>query len=79
MPERIIKEFHDRYRADISTLFGRNSLAITDFKKSLQYHLELLRSSPAALNHVKLYGFFYDGNSGKLTKVLRDAPAVMVV
>jgi carbonic anhydrase len=29
--------------------------------------------------HVKLYGFFYEINSGKLTEVLRDIPALMAV
>jgi carbonic anhydrase len=27
--------------------------------------------------HVKLYGFFYEINSGKLNEVLRDIPALM--
>jgi len=26
-------------------------------------------------SHIKLYGFFYEINSGKLTEVLRDIPA----
>jgi carbonic anhydrase len=60
-------------------LFDRDSLAIPDFEKSLQYDLALLRSSPAVPKHVKLYGFFYEINSGKLTEVLRDIPALMAV
>ena len=66
----------------IITLISRrclisDSLAIPDFEKSLQYDLALLRSSPAVPKHVKLYGFFYEINSGKLTEVLRDTPALM--
>jgi carbonic anhydrase len=79
MPERVFEKFHDDYHADISTLFDHDSLAIPDFEKSLQYDLELLRSSPAVPKHVKLYGFFYEINSGKLTEVLRDIPALMTV
>jgi carbonic anhydrase len=79
MPERVFKKFNDDYHVDISTLFDRNSLAIPDFEKSLRYDLELLRSSPAVPKHVKLYGFFYEINSGKLTEVLRDVPALAAV
>jgi carbonic anhydrase len=77
MPERVFRKFRDDYHADISTLFDHDSLAIPDFEKSLRYDLELLRSSPAVPKHVKLYGFFYEINSGKLNEVLRDIPALM--
>jgi carbonic anhydrase len=76
MPERVFKKFHEDYHADISTLFDHDSVAIPDFEKSLQHDLDLLRSSPAVPKHVKLYGFFYEINSGKLIEVLRDIPAL---
>ena len=76
MPERLFKKFHDAYHADISTLFDQESVAIPDFEQSLQHDLELLRSSPAVPRHVKLYGFFYEINSGRLIEVLRDIPAL---
>jgi carbonic anhydrase len=79
MPERVFKKFHDEYHSDISTLFDRDSLAIQDFEKSLKYDLDLLRSSPAVPKHVNLYGFFYEINSGRLTEVLRDVPALAAV
>jgi len=75
LPERLITKFHNDYHADIAPVFDHDSLAILDFEKSLQHHLELLRSSPAVPSHIKLYGFFYEINSGKLTEVLRDIPA----
>jgi carbonic anhydrase len=75
MPEGLLKKFHDDYHADISTMFDHDSLAILDFEKSLQYDLQLLRKSPAVPKHVKLYGFFYEISSGKLTEVTRDIPA----
>ncbi|OAJ61765.1 carbonic anhydrase [Paraburkholderia ginsengiterrae] len=74
-PELMIEEFHDHHHADISTLFDRDSLAIMDFEESLNYDIKLLRSSPAVPKHVKLYGFFYEISSGKLTEVVRDIPA----
>jgi carbonic anhydrase len=45
-----------------------------DFEESLNYDIKLLRDSPAVPKHVKLYGFFYEINSGKLTEVVRDIP-----
>jgi len=74
-PELLIEEFHDHHHADISTMFDNNSLAIMDFEKSIKYDVELLRSSPAVPKHIKLYGFFYEISTGKLTEVVRDIPA----
>ena len=73
-PELLIEEFHDHHHADISTMFDHDSLAIMDFEKSIRYDIELLRSSPAVPKRIKLYGFFYEINSGKLTEVVRDLP-----
>src|SRR5580692_834665 len=73
-PELLIEEFHDHYQADIATMFEHESLAIMDYEKSLRYDVGLLRSSPAVPNNIKLYGFFFDINSGKLTEVVRDIP-----
>ena len=75
-PERVFQKFQEDYHTDISTLADRDSVAIADFEKSLQHDLELLRASPAVPKHVKLYGFFYEINSGKLIEVLRDVPAL---
>jgi carbonic anhydrase len=78
-PELLIEEFRDHHHADISTMFDHDSLAIMDFEKSLNHDIELLRSSPAVPKHVKLYGFFYEISSGKLTEVVRDIPAETAV
>ena len=74
-PELMVEKFHEHYHTNISTLFDRDSLAIMDFEESLNYDIKLLRSSPAVPRHVKLYGFFYEISSGKLTEVVRDIPA----
>ena len=75
MPESLFTKFQDHYHVDISKMFDHESLAITDFEKSIKYDVELLRSSPAVPKHVKLYGFFYEISSGQLTEVVRDIPA----
>ncbi len=74
-PEILLSRFHDQHHADISTLFDHDSLSIPHFEDSIKYDIKLLRSSPAVPKHIKLYGFFYEINSGKLTEVARDIPA----
>ncbi|MDE5443299.1 carbonic anhydrase [Bradyrhizobium sp. CSA207] len=74
-PEALVADFHDHHHADISKMFEHDSLAITDFEKSIKHDVELLRASPAVPKHIKLYGFFFEMNSGKLTEVVRDVPA----
>src|SRR5580693_1720393 len=74
-PELLIEEFRDHYHADITTMFDHDSLAIMDFQMSIKHDVALLRSSPAVPKQIKLYGFFYEISSGKLTEVARDIPA----
>ncbi|WP_454725453.1 MULTISPECIES: carbonic anhydrase [Cupriavidus] len=74
-PETLIGEFHDHHHADISAIFDHDSLAISHFEESIKHDVELLRASPAVPRNVKLYGFFYEINSGKLIEVARDIPA----
>lgn len=73
-PEIVFDKFCNHHNTDISTLFDPESLAITDYEKSLRYDIELLRNSPAVPKHVNLYGFFFEINSGRLTEVVRDIP-----
>ncbi|TYL84708.1 carbonic anhydrase [Bradyrhizobium cytisi] len=75
LPETLVADFHDHHHADISKMFEHDSLAITDYEKSIRHDVELLRASPAVPKHIKLYGFFFEMNSGKLTEVVRDVPA----
>jgi carbonic anhydrase len=74
-PDALINHFHDHYHTDIAGLFDRDSLSIPHFEESIKYDVKLLRNSPAVPSQVKLYGFFYEINSGKLIEVARDIPA----
>ncbi len=74
-PDLVIGHFHDHHHAEIAGKFDHDSLAIMDFEESIKYDLKLLRASPAVPKHVKLYGFFYEINSGDLIEVARDIPA----
>lgn len=73
------KIFFDKYReehhTDIAPLFDPASLSISHFEESIRYDIELLRNSPAVPKNVKLYGFFFEINSQKLTEIVRDIPA----
>ncbi len=75
MPSQLLAHFHKHHHADIASLVEPGSLAITDFEQSIKHDVRLLRNSPAVPRNVKLYGFFYEINSGKLTEVARDIPA----
>lgn len=74
-PDQLLGHFHDDLHADIAPLIERDSLAITDFEKSVRHDIELLRASPAVPASVELYGFFYEISSGALTEIVRDLPA----
>jgi len=74
-PAQLVDKFKNEHHADITPIVDGGSLAITDYEASIRYDVELLRQSPAVPKHVKLYGFFFEMNSGKLTEVVRDIPA----
>jgi carbonic anhydrase len=74
-PNQLIEKFHDHFHADISNMWNHEDLAISDYERSIKHDVELLRSSPATPKKMKIYGFFYDITSGKLTEVLRDIPS----
>lgn len=70
----MINRFHDHHNADVAELFDRDSLAIADFEKSVKYDVALLRNSPTVPNHIKIYRFFYEIDSGTLLELARDVP-----
>jgi carbonic anhydrase len=74
-PDTLVGDFQHHHHADISTIFDHDSLAITHFEDSIKHDVKLLRASPAVPQNIKLYGFFFEMNSGKLTEVVRDIPA----
>jgi carbonic anhydrase len=73
-PEILIGHFNDCCHTDISKLFDHDSLSIPNFEESIKYDVKLLRNSPAVPKHIKLYGFFYEMNSGELIEIVRDIP-----
>lgn len=70
-PEVLIESHREKHHGDISHLFNHESLSIPDFRQSLAYDIELLRTNPAVPKGINLIGFFYDINSGELTELVR--------
>ena len=74
-PRVFFDKYREEHHTDISPLFDPESLSISHFEESIRYDVELLRKSPAVPKNVKLYGFFFEINSQKLTEIVRDIPA----
>jgi carbonic anhydrase len=74
-PEQLLEHFHHHHHADLAPLIEQGSQAILNFEDSVKHDVALLRNSPAVPKNVKLYGFFYEMNSGTLTEIVRDIPA----
>ncbi|MFD8818248.1 carbonic anhydrase [Streptomyces sp. NPDC059627] len=73
--EGITAAWKDEQHSDISSLYDWDGIAITDFEKSLNYDVNLIRNSPGTPKHIEIYGLFYDIDSGELTEIVRDVPA----
>ena len=74
-PEGIVEAFKREQGRDISDLYPRESVAIGDYRASLEHDTRLIREAPGTPNGVKIYGYLYDIDSGALTRVVEDLPA----
>ena len=71
----IIKAFEHEHDADISRLYDRGSICISDYERSLQHDVALIRSHAGTPRHVNLFGCFFDIDTGLLTEVVRHVHA----
>lgn len=62
---------HEQQR-DISTLYPRSSICITDYEASLRHDTALPRAHAGTPAQANIFGYFYDIDSGALTGVVRD-------
>ncbi|MFJ3485510.1 carbonic anhydrase [Pseudomonas sp. NPDC090202] len=67
-----VNNFGHEHGTDISTCYDQGSVCITDYEKSLQYDVDLVRASVGVPKHVDVFGLFYDTDTGALTEVVRD-------
>jgi hypothetical protein len=68
----IINAYRHEHHVDISHLYERSSICITDYEASLKHDTALVRSHDGTPKHVDIFGYFYDIDTGTLTEVVRD-------
>jgi carbonic anhydrase len=73
--EGIIEAFKHELGADISDLYPRESVRISDHQDALEHDVQLIRSSPGTPGHVNVYGYMYDIETGALTRMVEDLAA----
>ena len=79
----IIDAWKREQHVDISRLYERDSICISDYEASLAHDAALIRAHAGTPRHARIFGYFYDIDSGALTEVVRDMaeeirrPAVM--
>ncbi len=77
-PGGIISAFEHEHGADISDLYPRESIAISDYETSLIHDVGLVRGSAGTPRHVNVYGMVYDTDTGELHRVVEDLGAQRV-
>jgi carbonic anhydrase len=68
----IIEAYQREHHVDISHLYERSSICISDYETSLKHDTALIRSHDGVPRHVDIFGYFYDIDTGVLTEVVRD-------
>jgi carbonic anhydrase len=69
--EGIIDAYKHEHNADISKLYDRASICIEDYEASLIRDTALIRANAGTPKHAKIFGYFYDIDTGELTEVVR--------
>lgn len=68
----IVEAYRQEHGVDISGAYPAESICISDYEASLRHDVNLLRDAPGTPSSVNLYGFFYDIDQERLTKVVED-------
>ena len=68
----IIDAYRHEHHLDISDLYPRSSICITDYEASLRHDTALIRAHAGTPRHVNIFGYFYDIDARTLTEVVRD-------
>ena len=68
----IIKAYEHEHHLDISNLYPRSSVCITDYEASLKHDTALIRAHAGTPGRVNIFGYFYDIDTRMLTEVIRD-------
>jgi carbonic anhydrase len=68
----IIEAYEHEHHVDISHLYDRSNICITDYEASLKHDTALVRSHDGTPKNVDIFGYFYDIDTSALTEVVRD-------
>ena len=68
----IIDAYRHEHGTDISDVYPRESICISDYTESLRHDVRLTRESKGTPAHVDIYGYFYDIDTEQLTRVVHD-------
>jgi len=71
----IIDAYKHEHDADISALYERESISISDFVTSLKHDTRLVRDAKGTPQDVNIYGYLYDIDSNELSLVTEDKGA----
>jgi len=71
-PDGIIKAYRQEHGKDISTLYDRESISISDYLASLKHDVQVVRKSDGTPSHVDIYGYVYDIDTEELTLIVED-------
>ena len=74
----IIDSYKHEHGKDISTLYERESICISDYVTSLRHDTSLVRESDGTPKHVDIYGYMYDIDTGELSLVTEDKATTSV-
>ena len=68
----IIDAYKREHDADISAIYERESISISDFVTSLKHDTRLMRESKGTPQHVNIYGYLYNIDTNELSLVVED-------
>jgi carbonic anhydrase len=71
----IIDAYKHEHDADISALYERESISISDFVTSLKHDTRLVREAKGTPQDVNIYGYLYDIDTNELSLVASDKAA----
>ena len=68
----IIDAYKHEHDADISAIYERESISISDFVTSLKHDTRLMRESKGTPRHANIYGYVYNIDTNELSLVVED-------
>jgi carbonic anhydrase len=68
----IIDAYKHEHDADISAIYERESISISDLAASLKHDTRLMRESKGTPRHVNIYGYLYNIDTAELSLVVDD-------